>query len=29
MKFGLDQKTIDRISLVFSRYTEIEQVGIT
>ena len=26
MKFGLDQKTIDRISLVFSGYTEIEQV---
>ena len=26
MKFGLDQKTIDRISLVFSGYTEVEQV---
>ncbi len=28
MKFGLDQKTIDRISLVFSKYTEVKQVVI-
>ena len=26
MTFGLDQKTIDRISFIFSGYTEVEQV---
>ena len=28
MKFGLDQTTIDRISLVFSRYTDVDKVVI-